>query len=344
LSALINGQWRLISRPEGIIAPQNFEWREERVPELPDGNILMRTTYLSLDPASRLWANAEETYVPPVPINDVMRGTTLGEVVESRHPDFSPGDIALGRWGWQQYAIVDPESLLVRIPSDEGLPLPVYMAVVGIIGFTAYIGLLDVAQLAPGETVVVTGAAGAVGSLAGQIAKIKGCRVVGVAGTPEKCEWLVESLGFDAAINYKTDDVPKALAEHCPAGIDVVFENVGGPVLDAILERINFRARIAVCGLIAQYNADKPVPGPYNFHMLLMKRARVEGFIVLDYASRFPEARAALVGWLREGKLKYRTDIVEGLENAPAALSKLYDGTNKGKLMVRVSEDPTGLS
>ena len=339
-----NGQWRLIARPEGDVTPEIFEWREERLPELTDGKMLLQTIYLSLDPANRMWMDDEESYLPPVAIGDVMRGVTLGVVVDSRHPEFMPGDIAQGAWGWQRYAVLEPQSLRARVPKDEGLPLTAYMAVVGFIGVTAYFGLLDVGRPTPGETVVVTAAAGAVGSLAGQIAKIQGCRVVGIAGTEEKCRWLTEELGFDAAFNYKTDGVPDALAKHCPAGIDVVFENVGGPVLDLILGRINERARIALCGLIAQYNATEPVPGPCNFRNVLLKRARIEGFIILDYASRFPEARAALVGWLREGKLKYRTDIVDGLEKAPTALSKLFDGSNKGKLIVKVSDEPAGTS
>lgn len=340
----LNGQWRLIARPQGAVSPDNFEWREESVPESGDGQILLRTIYLSLDPANRVWMDDEESYLPPVTIGDVMRGTTLGVVEDSRNPEYAPGDLAVGAWGWQRYAVLNSQALRARVPSGGGLPLTAYMTVIGNIGYTAYFGLLDVGRPKAGETVVVTAAAGAVGSLAGQIAKIKGCRVVGIAGTEEKCRWINEELGFDAAINYKSEDVPTSLAKACPDGIDVVFENVGGPVLDAILEKINEHARIALCGLIAQYNATQPVPGPYNFRQVLMKRARIEGFIILDYATRFPEARDALVTWLQEGKLKYRTDIVDGLEQAPTALSKLFDGTNKGKLIVKVSDEPSDVS
>ncbi len=336
----VNRQWRLVARPEGGIEPGMFEWREAPLPALADGKILVRTVYLSLDPASRMWLDDEESYLPPVAIGDVMRGVTLGIVSDSAHPDFSPGDVVQGVWGWQEYAVLAPEALRARVPKSDGLPLTAYMAVVGNIGFTAYFGLLDVGRPRPGETVVVTAAAGAVGSLVGQIAKIEGCRAVGIAGNDEKCRWIKEELGYDAAINYKTEDVPEALARHCPNGVDVVFENVGGAILDHVLGRINVGARIALCGLIAQYNARAPVPGPYMFRNVLLKRATIQGFIILDYAGRFGEAREALVRWLGDGRLKYRVDIVDGLENAPAALTKLFDGSNAGKLMIAVSEEP----
>jgi hypothetical protein len=218
--------------------------------------------------------------------------------------------------------------------------LTAYLGLFGIIGPTAYFGLLDIGQPKAGETLVVSAAAGAVGSLAGQIGKIKGCRVVGIAGSDEKCRWITEELGFDAAINYKTEPVQERLKTHCPDGIDVYFENVGGEILDAVLSLINVRARIVICGLISQYNAKEPVPGPYNFRAILTQRARVEGFIILDYRDRFMEAFEALGRWLAEGKLHYRVDVIDGLENAPRALNKLFDGSNKGKLIVKVSEEP----
>jgi len=336
----VNQQWLLTQRPDGPITSDLFAWHEEAVPEPTDGQVLVRTIYLSLDPANRIWMNDEDSYMPPVGVGDVMRGLALGVVETSRDPGFAAGDLVQGAWGWQRYAAIDAKLLRGRIPPDEGVPLTAYMAVAGSIGFTAYFGLLDLGQPKPGETVVVTAAAGAVGSMVGQIAKIKGCRAVGIAGSDAKCRWLTEELGFDAAINYRSDDVPAALDAACPDGIDVVFENVGGPVFDHILERINFHARIALCGLIAQYNATDPVPGPYNFHRLLYKSARVEGFIVVDFAARFGEARAELVQWLRDGKLNYRVDVVDGLENAPTAINKLFDGSNSGKLIVKVSDEP----
>lgn len=338
----INRQWRLAARPDREAGPAEEHFRHEQspVPEIGDGQVLVHTIYLSLDPTQRLWMSDMDQYMEPVAIGDVMRGGTIGVVEDSRSDDVEPGDIVQGFWGWQDYAAVDAATLRAKLPTGDDVPLVAYMAVLGPIGCTAYFGLLEIGQPQPGETVVVSGAAGAVGSIVGQIAKIKGCRVVGIAGGPEKCAWIKDDLGFDAAIDYRSEDVPAALAAHCPDGIDVVFENVGGDVLDASLALINLNARIVLCGLIAQYNAAGPVPGPSMFHNILMKRARVQGFIILDYMTRFPEALAELRGWLAEGCLKYRVDVVDGLENAPQALGKLFVGANKGKLVVQVSDDP----
>jgi NADPH-dependent curcumin reductase len=318
-----------------MLSQSNFEWREEAVPELKEGEVLVRNRYLSLDPANRGWVNEVESYVPPVPVGAVMRGGGVGIVEESRNAHFEQGDKVQGMFGWQDYFVSGPRELTL-LPKDEAAPLTAYLGLFGHIGLTAYFGLLDVGQPKEGETLVVSAAAGAVGSLVGQIGKIKGCRVVGIAGTDEKCRWIVDDLGFDAAVNYKTEPLRETLKQRCGGGIDVYFDNVGGETLDAVLSLINLRARIAVCGMISQYNATKPVPGPYNLINILPKRARIEGFIVIDYMHRAGEAVAKLSKWYAEGRLKYRLDVVEGLENAPAALNKLFDGTNQGKLVVKL--------
>ena len=254
---------------------------------------------------------------------------------QSRNPKFIEGAYVQGLLGWQDYAVSDGTGLTL-LPATPGLPLTAFFGLFGHIGLTAYFGLLDIGQPKPGETLVVSAAAGAVGSLVGQIGKIKGCRVVGLAGSDEKCRWIVNDLGFDSAINYKSEPVAEALRKHCPDGININFENVGGEILDAILTLINLRARIVLCGMIAQYNATEPVPGPYNFINILVRRARVEGFIVMDYMNRAGEAVAELSRWLAEGRIKYRIDEVEGLERAPEALNRLFDGQNIGKLVVKI--------
>lgn len=264
-----------------------------------------------------------------------MRGTTIGIVEESRNPKFKVGDHVSGLLGWQKYAVTDGKGINV-LPNLPGVPLTAHFGLFGHIGMTAYFGLLDIGKPQPGETLVVSAAAGAVGSLVGQIGKIKGCRVVGIAGADDKCKWIVDELGFDAAINYKTENVYEALKKHCPNGIDIDFENVGGEIMDAVLAQINLRARIVLCGLISGYNATQPVPGPYNFANILVQRARIEGFIVLDYAPRAMECMTELGQWLKEGKIKYRIDEVDGLKSAPMALNRLFEGTNIGKLVVRI--------
>ncbi len=340
MEAKINRQWHLASRPVGLIKESDFEWKEEPVSAPGDGELLVRNIYLSLDPAMRGWVREGKSYIPPVPIGEVMRGMTIGIVEQSHHPDFQVGDIVQGTLGWQEYGLTNGAGL-TRLPGDSPLPLTAYMALFGFIGPTAYFSLLEIGKPKAGETLVVSAAAGAVGSLVGQIGKIKGCRVLGIAGSDEKCRWLTDDLGFDAAINYKTEPVLKRLKTLCPAGIDIYYDNVGGEILDAALSLINIKARIVICGLISQYNATKPVPGPYNFRTILTQRARVEGFIVFDYAARYKEAFETLGQWLAEGKIKYRVDVVDGLNNAPRAVNKLFDGSNKGKLIVKVSEEPS---
>ncbi len=332
-----NRQWILKQRPEGAVSASDFEWVERPAPPLEPGEARISTVYLSLDPAARIWI-AGPSYMPAVEIGDVMRGIGLGRVQESRDGSLRPGDLVTGLLGWQQYATL-PAAALTRIDALPGIPLTAYLHVLGHIGLTAYFGLLDVGRPRSGETLVVSAAAGAVGSLAAQIGKISGCRVVGIAGGPEKCGWLTGELGLDAAVDYKNQDVAQALREATPDGIDVDFENVGGEILDAVLARINQNARIVLCGLISQYNLKRPAPGPSHFARVLTQRARIEGFIVTDYLPRAHEALPVLGDWLRRGRLKYRVEVVKGLEDAPRALGKLFDGSNQGKLILQVSEE-----
>ncbi len=334
-----NRQWRVKSLPHGRIRPEDFEFVEDAVPEIRDGEMLLRSIYLSLDPANRGWLSGRRTYVAPVQAGDVMRGATVGVVEDSRLEGYSAGDLVLCAIGWQDYAVSDGKGV-TKIPSGP-LPLTAHLGLLGHIGLTAYFGLLDVGKPKAGETLVVSTAAGAVGSLVSQIGKIKGCRVVGIAGGEEKCSWLTGELGLDAAIDYKNENVAKALRAACPDGIDIYFDNVGGEILEAALSLIRERARVVICGMISQYNATEPVPGPKNLIQLLAQRARMEGFIVLDYLSRASEAVGELVRWHLEGKLKYRVDVIDGLEQAPVAINRLFDGTNRGKLAVRVSEEPS---
>lgn len=339
----INRQLRLASRPVGDIKESDFEYREESIPSPEEGEVLVRSIYLSLDPTNRIWMSDMEQYMPPVEIGEVMRGVIIGVVEESKNQNFKQGDLVSGVLGWQDYVIAEGNSgfSLTQLPDPLPCPLTAFMGPLGLTGCTAYFGLLDIGQVKVGETVVVSAAAGAVGSIVGQIAKIKGCRVVGITGSSEKCRWLVEELGFDAAINYKTVDLESAIAQACPDGIDVYFDNVGGSILDAVLTKINLHARIPLCGLISTYNATEPVPGPYNYSKILMKRVRVQGFIILDYIPRWSEAISDLGQWLNQGKIKYALEVIEGLENAPKAILKLFDGNKKGKLVVKVSEEPS---
>lgn len=335
--ASTNHQWILRKRPEGDIQKGDLEYVATPIPALKDGQFLARTLYLSLDPTNRIWMSDQEQYMPPVQIGEVMRGGTLSVVEDSKNPDFAKGDIVSGIAGWQEYSIETGGQKMPRGPA----PLPAYMSVLGMTGATAYFGLLDIGQPKAGETVVVSAAAGAVGSIVGQIAKLKGCRVVGIAGSDAKCKHVVEDFGFDACINYKTEkDLAAALKRECPNGIDVDFENAGGEILDAVLENINLKARIVLCGLISTYNAKGPVPGPYNFSMVLMKRARVEGFIIIDFYHRIAEFVAEMGPWVAGGKVKYDTHIVKGMENALSALDLLFTGGNTGKLLIQASDEP----
>lgn len=337
----ISHAWVLKRRPEGRITEDDYDWVESRLPAPTEGQVLVRTVYLSLDPTNRIWASDRDQYMPPVELGEVMRGGTIGVVEASANEHFQPGDIVQGMWGWQSHLLADGGAGLTKIPPTPGVPLDAYMSVLGATGMTAYFGLLDIGNPQAGETVVVSAAAGAVGSIVGQIAKIKGCHVVGTAGSDEKCRHLTEDLGFDVAINYKTANLAEAFDAACPNGVDVYFENTGGPVSDAVFKRLNLNARIPLCGLISTYNdADDAVVGPRNYEQVLMKRALIKGFIIIDYFPQFPQGIAEMAQWLAEGRMKYRTDIVEGLENAVTAVNRLFDGANTGKLLVRCSAEP----
>lgn len=342
MKSSINRQWRLASRPVGDIKVSDFEYRQEPIPTPKAGEILIRNIYLSLDPTHRIWMSDRPQYMPPVEIGEVMRGLVLGIVEESKNPNFQQGDLVSGLLGWQDYALITTGNLpyITKIPQPLTVPLTAFMAVLSFIGCTAYFGLLDIGKPQPGETLVVSAASGAVGSLVGQIGKIKGCRVVGITSSDEKCRYLLEELGFDAAINYKTADLSPALAASCPNGIDIYFENVGGEILDAVLTQVNLNARIPLCGLISTYNTEEPLPGPYNFSQILMKRVLIKGFIVTDYVSQWDLAFREMGQWIQQGKLKYQQEIVQGLENAPTAILKLFNGEKMGKLIVQISEQP----
>jgi hypothetical protein len=333
-----NRQFRLARRPTGRAGRDHFDLVTEPIPKAGADQIVVRTLYLSLDPTNRIWMEDIPQYLPPVAIGAVMRGGGLGRVIESRHPDYAVGDLVQGLLGWQDYALMPgsgPERPF-KIPAGLPFPLPSLIGALGLTGATAYFGLLDLGKPVAGETVVVSAAAGAVGSIAGQIAKLKGCRTVGIAGSRDKCAWLTQELGFDAAINYRDPEFRAQLAAACPRGVDVNFENVGGEVMQAVLGLMNLHGRVVLCGLISGYNSGARIVGPYD--VILMKRLRVEGFIILDYASRFPEAAAQLGTWLAQGKLISKETIVDGLEAAPDALGLLFDGGNTGKLLVKVAE------
>ncbi len=332
----MNRQWLLERRPEGLVSDQDFRLVEGPAPEPSDGEALVRNLYLSIDPTQRGWM-AMDTYLPAVKIGEVMRSFAVAQVVESRHPALKAGQLVQGLFGWQDYALARPGTSTSPTPVPAGVPIETAMSALGLTGITAYFGLLEVGRPRPGETVVVSGAAGATGSAAAQIARIAGCRVIGIAGGEEKCRYLVDELGLDGAVDYKAPDVGARLRALCPSGIDVFFDNVGGPVLDLVLLQLALRGRVVLCGGISHYNDARPTPGPANYLALVSKRGRMEGFIVLDFLSRAGEAVAALAGWLRAGKLKDRVDVVEGLENAPAALRRLFEGRNRGKQLVRLA-------
>jgi len=335
---MTNRQIVLRSRPEAAPSADNFEMVTASVPPVPDGGVLRQTIYLSLDPYMRGRMSDAPSYAPSVAIGQIMVGHTVSHVVESKNPGFARGDLVTGYDGWQEYGLSSGKELRKLDPASA--PISTAVGILGMPGMTAYVGLLDIGQPKAGETVVVSAASGAVGGIVGQIAKIKGCRAVGVAGSQEKCDYVVRELGFDACVSYKSDTFRDDLAAACPSGIDVYFDNVGGAVFAAALRLLTVNARIPLCGTISDYNAGKPPSGP-NLRPLLVKRALIKGFIVSDHNDRAPAFLNDCSAWLREGKLKYREDIVDGLEQAPSALLKLFAGTNFGKLIVRVSPDPT---
>ena len=337
--ARINRQWVLRQRPQGAVKDGDLELVEAPVPALNDGDVLVRTVYLSLDPTNRTWMNDVEGYLPPVGLGEVMRGLTLGVVEESRSERFKVGDAVMPlSGGWADYAVV-PEGGLRAVHRAPGLPLTANMSVLGMTGMTAYFGVTDVLKAKAGETLVISAAAGAVGSIAGQIAKQRGCRVIGIAGGPQKCAWLVDELGFDAAIDYKNEDVGDALDRLAPDGIDLNFENVGGDIMIAVFNRLKIHARMAVCGLVSSYNATRMPPSP-NFGRIITHRLNVQGFLVLDYAHRAKEMVAEMGPWLADGRIKWKVHVDDGLENAVSSLNRLFTGDHDGKLLVRVSEEP----
>ena len=341
-TSVVNHQVRLAARPKGLPQASDWQFTQQPVPQPGPGGVLIKTLALSLDPAMRGWMNEGKSYIPPVGIGEVMRAGGVGVVVASEHPDFPIGQHVSGGPGVQEYWAVAADQVRKSglTPIDLRLgTLTQWLNVLGMPGMTAYFGLMDVGQPQAGQTLVVSGAAGAVGQTVGQLAKLKGCRVVGIAGGKAKCDWVVRELGFDACIDYKGGSVKEGLKEHCPHGVDIYFDNVGGDILDDVLARINRKARIVICGAISQYNNTTPVQGPKNYLSLLANRARMEGIIVFDYADRYPLAVAELAAYLKDGRMKSREDVVEGGVAAfPEALNRLFSGRNFGKLVLQVAE------
>jgi NADPH-dependent curcumin reductase CurA len=316
----------------------DFEAAEAAV-NLPEvGEVLLRNLYLSVDPAIRGWMSEAKSYLPPIGIGDPIRSGTLSQIVESKAEGWPAGQVVQALAAWESYSVVSSRMLHGKVQSIEGIPLSTMLSVLGGTGLTAYFGLLEVGNPNEGETVLVSAAAGGVGSIVGQIARVKGCRAVGLTGSDEKCAWLTEELGYDAAINYKTTNLRLALGEACPAGIDVFFDSVGGEILNTALTRLNRHGRVVVCGAISQINEAELPAGPSNYLQLLAKSARMEGFTTLDFASRYDEARADLARWIREAQIHYRDDIVEGLDEAPAHLLRLFSGEHRGKLLVKLAD------
>jgi NADPH-dependent curcumin reductase CurA len=332
----INRQVLLKSRPSGIPQAENFEIVEAPAPHIDDGEVLVRNLYLSVEPAMRGWVSAVANYSEPVALGAVMRANAVGRIEESRHPHFHPGEYVTGSFGWQDYALVTAKTIQRKVAAD-GLPISTALGVLGLNGVTAYFALLDVGQPRAGDTVVVSTAAGAVGSCAGQIAKIKGCRTVGIAGGPDKVRMCLDEFGFDTAVDYKAADFTGALDGACPSGVDVYFDNTSGRISDAVMRRLNVGARIIICGTASIASWD-PIPqGPRVERHLLVKRARMQGFLAFDYVQRFPEAWKDLEGWVRAGRIRYREDILDGIEHAPGSIAGLYRGENLGKRLIRIA-------
>jgi len=343
LNTLVNHQVRLASRPVGMAKADNWQFTEEPVAEPSEGGVLVQTLVLSLDPAMRGWMNEGKSYIAPVGIGEVMRAGGIGRVIASKSPDFAVGDIVSGLLGAQEYWASPQGTPAARALQKIDLKLgsaTQWLNVLGMPGMTAYFGLMDIGQPKADETVVVSGAAGAVGQTVGQLAKLKGCRVVGIAGGTAKCDWVVKELGFDACIDYKGGSVREGLKQHCPKGVDIYFDNVGGEILDQVLAKLAPKARIIICGAISQYNNTTPVQGPKNYLSLLVNRARMEGMVVFDYTQRFPGAIAEMSAYLKDGRMKSKEDVVEGgIAAFPATLNKLFAGENFGKLVLRVAAD-----
>ena len=334
----VNRRFALRERPNGRIGPDTFELVEEELPPIGDGEALVRTEWISLDPTNRAWINDMPGYLPPVGIGETMRGLGMGRVVESKSPQYEEGQLVQGLIGWTENFVASDAAPLQHVPVAEGISPSFYLGILGMTGLTAWIGMREIGKPQEGETVVVSAAAGAVGSVAGQLAKLDGARVVGIAGGAEKCALLTERLGFDAAVDHKADDWHDQLVAATPDGIDVDFENVGGQIMDAIFARINLRARVALCGLISGYNDSAPPPGPRAFGNLLVQRATLRGFIVLDHFDRLQEVSAQLAGLIADGKLEPLETVAEGFEELPSAINMLFDGANVGKLVVRIKD------
>jgi len=334
----MNKQQILTKRPLGLPDQDTWNLVESEIPELKEGEVLIQNHYISLDPAMRGWMNDAPSYIPPVAIGDVMRAGSIGKVLKSNnHPKYNVGDVLTGWGGVQQYNVTNGEGYY---PVDTNLaPMPMYIGTLGMPGMTAYFGILEVGKIKEGDVVLVSGAAGAVGSVVGQIAKIKGCKVIGIAGGKEKCDYLVNELGYDGAIDYKNDNVKAGIKAHCPKGIDVYFDNVGGDILDAALARLRMHARVVICGAISQYNNTTPIKGPSNYLNLLVKRATMQGMVVMDYAANYKEAAQQMGKWMMEGKLKSKEDIYNGIENFHETFSRLFSGEKKGKLILKVLEE-----
>ena len=338
MAELKNRQWLLAARPQGIIKETDFRWNESTAPSPKDGELLVRNLAFSFDPTQRGWMSMD-TYIPAIPIGQVMRANAIGQVVDSKKPGFAKGDLVQGLFGWEDYTVTDGGGLFSIEKFPKGTDPILSLSVLGITGLTAYFGTLEVGQPKSGETFVVSGAAGATGSVAGMIAKLKGCRVIGIAGGPQKREWLTREAGFDAAIDYKHENVGEALTRLCPKGIDIYFDNVGGEILELVLDRLAFRARVVLCGAISQYNEAAGVMAhpPRNYFRLIFHGARMEGFLVFHFAQQYFAARAALSEWHAEGKIKNQVDLQRGLENAPKTIIRLFTGANFGKQLLTLA-------
>jgi NADPH-dependent curcumin reductase len=332
----INRQLLLQARPSGLCAPGDLQLSESPVPELQDGQALARVKFLSIDPTMRVWMADRDSYLPKIPLGNVMRGFGLAEIAESRNSDFKKGDKVIGLVGLQEYLVINEKESrnFQKIPPLPFISDSAFLGVLGVTGLTAYFGMTEIAKPEKGETLVVSAAAGATGSIAGQIGKIHGCRVVGIAGSDDKCKWLTEELGFDAAINYKHPDWTEKLAAATPQGIDIDFENVGGDIMHAVLDRMNLHGRVVLCGLISAYTSENPALE--NFATIIIKRLRVQGFLIIDYTARFMDAATQLGRWKMFGKIKDRETILEGLEKVPEAINMLFSGANTGKLIVKI--------
>lgn len=341
MSTAVNRRILLRQRPEGRIDDSTFELVEEEVPKPGAGQALVRNLYMSVDPTNRVWIREQPSYLPPVGIGEVMRSGGIGRVVASNNDAFPEGTLVTGLLGWQDYVLVGEgaPALAMALPPEIDVPVESLVGLLGITGLTAYFGIEDIGKPQAGETVVISAAAGGVGSVAGQLVKLRGARAVGIAGGADKCAWLVDELGYDAAIDRHDANWRKLLKEACPDGVDVDFENVGGEIMDTVFGMLNLNSRVVLCGAISQYNETEPPPGPRNFLRFIEKRVMCKGFIILDYVARYPEATAQLAQWAAEGKIKHRDTVVDGLEKAPEAVNMLFEGENVGKLMVKVADD-----